>query len=138
MPDGYGGQRNGLNTHIAGTVIETGRGEDPYFWHSKAFGVVGMEGADKLPAFSVLRDIIVDGLWEENPREGEIEEVELDLMHTFTMAEVDNGIESVTIEAEPRMAVVKYACFTVGETLRTSCIVLAVGLVKKGCGLVKC
>ena len=59
-------------------------------------------------------------------------------MHTFTMAEVDNGIESVTIEAEPQMAVVKYASLAVSKALRTSCIVLAVGLVEKGCGLVKC
>ena len=36
------------------------------------------------------------------------------------------------------MAVVEYACLAVGESLRTSCIVLAVGLVEKGCGLVKC
>ena len=67
MPDGYGGQRNGLHTHIAGTVIETGSDEGPYFWHSKAFGIVGMVCADKLPAFSIFRDIIVDGLGEENP-----------------------------------------------------------------------
>ena len=57
-------------------------------------------------------------------------------MHTFTMAEVDIGIESVTIEAEPRMAVVEDASLAVSKTLRTIGLVLAVGLVAEGCGSV--
>lgn len=93
-----------------------------------------MEGADRLPAFAILGDVIVDGLREENPREGEIVEVELDLVHTLTMAEVDDGIECVAIEAEPRVAVVEYAGTAVSKTLRTAGIVLAVGLVEEAGG----
>ena len=105
MPGGDCDGWNGLHPHIAdatfGEVPVTFKGdcESLYLRHCKACGVVGMECADGLPAFSILRDIKMDGLREENPREREIEEVKLDLMDTLTLAEVNDGIEGVAIES---------------------------------------
>ena len=90
-----------------------------------------MKGADGLPVFPILRDIIIDGLWEKYPREGVVEEVEPDFVQTLMTTEVDDRVEGVAIEAEPRVAVVKYAGATVGQSLRPTSVVLTVGLMKE-------
>ena len=80
MPRGNGGQRDGLDTHISGTAVETGGGKGLDFGNGKTLGIVGMEGADELPITAIAGDIEIDSLREEYPRKGEVEKVELDFM----------------------------------------------------------
>ena len=54
VPRGNGGQRDGLDTHISGTAVETGRGKSLDFGDGKVLGIVGMEGADELPITAVV------------------------------------------------------------------------------------
>lgn len=136
VPRGNVGQRDGLDTHISGTAAETGRGKSLDFGNSKALGIVGMEGADELPTTTIAGDVVIDSLREEYPREGEVEEVELDFVERCAVAEVNDSVEGVAIESKPGVAIVEDSGTAVGEPLWSVGIVLTVGLVEEGDGTV--
>ena len=102
------------------------------------FWVVGTLRADKLPPLAIVGDIEIDILRKEYPGKREVEEVETDFVDGLATAEVDDGVEGVAIEAEPRVAVVEDAGTAVGESLGASGKVLAVGLVEEGDGAMAC
>lgn len=99
MPGGDGGKGEGLDAHIAGATGGELDGKGLDLRHGQALGVVGTEGADEAPVAAIGGDVVVDGLGEENPGEGEVEEIELDLADFVAATEVDDGIESVAPEA---------------------------------------
>ena len=138
MPGRNSGQGDGLNPDVACPTAEGTGGEGPDFRDGKVFWVVGMEGVYQAPVAAIVGDIEIDGLRKENPRKGEVKEVEPDLVERLAAAEVNDGIEGVAIEAEPRVPVVEDTRTAVGEGLRTVGLVAAVRLRAEAGGTMAC
>lgn len=99
VPSRDGRQGDGLYSHIAGSAVEMPCGKRPYFGYSKPCRAIRMEGVDQMPLLPIGGDVVVDSLRKEYPREGIVEEVELDFMQTLAAAKVDDCINGVTTEA---------------------------------------